>query len=581
MAMIIRKVLLLNLVWLFILGFTNGAFGQSSIDYQWYINANAGLTQMYGDISNSSDPIGKLTDETDFGFGFRLGKFISPVFSAHFQFFNGNFKGLKESADLQFKSEIMELQLGTTINFFNLFGKNKNRTVSLYGLLGVSSLSFRSQASIISTGEIVDGYGYEDRGSGPKSSRETSFAFPLGLGVDFKLGPRWYLNLETGYRATLSDQLDGVEKGKANDTYYYTSLGLSYNFVSRKTKEPPPPPPPPAEDPIALLAKTNVDLLYYIPADLTSMDEFTLRCKIFKGAIQGKGELTQILPIGFMVTDTAIAGAKVEFNNYTLSLYWDEMPTDSVFEVAYNVKLDKIYGTLPMVSILYLDTINKEYRYKTEVFIKRKIVAEPIAVEEPEIKKDEMKSPSERVEFRVQIRASYKQRLSTDSLARLLKEDNTIYEDKLDNWYKYSIGSFKTYEGARAYRRNLVKRQLLSGAFIVAYFDNERLNSLSELKDIAPEVLPGGQTKYKENGECWRVQILALMHKKVAPSVLQDMYQIEEEVNEEVYHNWRKYTVGACKSKSKALKLRSELIEKGIPGAFIVEYVNGERASIN
>jgi hypothetical protein len=246
------------------------------------------------------------------------------------------------------------------------------------------------------------------------------------------------------------------------------------------------------------------------------------------------------------------------------------------------VKLDKIYGTLPMVSVLYLDTLKKEYRFKTDVFIKRKIIAEPIVVEEPVIEKEEMKSPSERVEFRIQIRAAYKKRISVDSLAKSLQIDSPIQEEVVNDWYKYSIGSFKTYQDARQYRKELSARQPLKDAFIIAYFDNERLNTLSELKEIAPETLPGGKTtKYDENGECYRVQILALMHKRVAPSVLQDMYQIEEEVNEEVYHNWRKYTVGSCKTKSKALKLRLELIEKGVEGAFIVAYKNGERAKLD
>lgn len=578
MMAIIRKLLFLNLVCLFIFSESNNAFGQSSQDYQWYINANAGFTQMYGDLSNSIDPIGKLADETDLGYGVRLGKLISPVFFGHFQFVNARFKGLKESSDLQFKSEIMEMQLGTTINLINLFGKNKSRTVNLYGLLGVSALSFRSQASKISTGEIVDGYGYEDRGTGAKSSRETAFAIPFGLGVDFRLSQRWYLNLEAGYRTTFSDQLDAQVKGSANDTYYYSSLGISYNFVTRKPKTPE---EPSIETPADPYANAYVDLLYFFPPELTSMEEFTMRCKVYKGAVQGKGELTQILPIGFTVTDTAIAGAKVEFDNYTLSLYWDELPTDSIFEVTYNVKLDKIYGTLPMVSILYLDTLKKEYRYKTDVFVKRKIIAEPIVVEEPVVKKDEMKSPSERVEFRIQIRAAYKKQIAVDSLARILQIDSSIIEERINNWYKYSIGSFKTYQGAREYRKNLVKKRLLKDAFIIAYFDNERLNSLSELKEIAPETLPGGETKYTENGECWRVQILALMRKRVSPAVLQDMYQIEEEVNEEVYHNWRKYTVGSCKSKAKARKLRLELIEKGVEGAFIVSYNNGERAKLD
>lgn len=565
-------------LFLFLYG-SNRTFGQSSQDYHWYANVNAGLTQMYGDISNSSNPFTKLSDETEFGYGVRVGKLISPVFFGHFQFVNAKFKGYRDATDLKFNTDLMEFQLGTTINLLNLFGKNRNRVVNLYGLLGVSFVSFRSQASLISTGEIVNGFGYEDNGMGEKSSRETSFAIPLGLGIDFRLAPRWYLNLETGFRVAFSDKLDGVEKGSSDDPYYYTSLGVSYNFKSRKAKEPEQlPPPEPVVDP---LANTYVDLLYFFPQELTSMEEFTMKCKIYKGGVQGKGELTQILPIGFNVIDTVIDGAKVEFKNYTLSLYWEELPQDSIFEVSYKVQLDKIYGTLPMVSILYLDTLKKEYRYKTDVFIKRKIIAEPIVVEEEVPEEEEMQSPSERVEFRIQVRAAYKRKISIDSLARALKIEGDIHEERVNNWYKYSIGSFKTYDDARAFRKELVKQKMLRDAFIIAYFDDERLNSLSELKEIAPETLPGGSTKYEENGTCYRVQILALMHKRVAPAVLQDMYQIEEEVNEETYHNWRKYTVGSCRSKSKALSLRLELIEKGIEGAFIVAYKNGERAKLD
>ena len=579
MKMIIRNLFIYSFVLLVYFIPNSNLFGQSSLDYHWYINANGGITQMYGDISNESNPIGKLNDETEFGYGVRLGKFISPVFYGHFQFLNARFKGFNESSDLQFNTDLMEFQLGTTINLINLFGENRSRRVNLYGLLGVSALSFRSQASKISTGEIVNEFGFADNGTGEKASREMGFAIPMGIGVDFKLSDRWYINLETGFRASLTDRLDAQEKGSANDPYYYSSLGLSYNFKVRKKKELKQIPAEPPEDPFA---NTYIDLLYFFPQELSSMDEFTMKCKIYKGAIQGKGELTQILPIGFTVVDTSIANARVEFKNYTLSLYWDELPTDSIFEISYTVQLDKIYGTLPMVSILYLDTLEKEYRFKADIFIKRKIVAEPIVVEEEAIEEEEMKSPSERVEFRIQVRASYKQKISIDSLTNSLNIDRVIKEEKVGNWYKYSIGSFKTYEEARTFRRALVKKRLLKDAFIIAYFDDERLNALSELKEIAPETLPGGKaTKYEENGTCYRVQILAVMQKRVSPAVLKDMYQIEEEVNEEIYHNWRKYTVGSCRSKSKALKLRLELIEKGIEGAFIVAYKNGERAKLD
>jgi len=504
------------------------------------------------------------------------------VFATHFQFLNAGFKGYKETSNLQFKSKLMEFQLGTTINISNLAFGEKDRNLSAYGLVGISGLLFRSESWRTTSGEPVHAFGYTMNESLEKSSREFGLGIPLGGGLDFKVNDRWYANLETGLRFTFSDKLDAYTTGINNDAYYYFSLGASYNFDINRVLKPVIVPPEVVEAPEDPFANAYVDLLYFFPEELSSMDEFTMRCKIYKGAIQGRGELTQVLPIGFNVTDTVIGNARVEFKNYTLSLYWDELPTDSIFEITYNVQLDKIYGALPMNSILYLDRTKKEYRFKTEVFIKRKIFTEPIVVEEEIPEEEDMSSPSERVEFRIQVRASYKQKLSTDSLKQSFGLEREIVEEKVGNWYKYSIGSFKTYEEAKAFRREMRQKQHLKDAFIIAYFDDQRLNTLSELKEIAPEVLPGGtpkpiETKYDENGTCYRVQIFALKHKRVTISGLKDMYQIEEDVNEEVYYNWRKYTVGKCYAKAKADKIRKEMISKGLTGAFVVAYKDGVR----
>jgi hypothetical protein len=234
-----------------------------------------------------------------------------------------------------------------------------------------------------------------------------------------------------------------------------------------------------------------------------------------------------------------------------------------------------------MTSILYFEETGKEHKFKTDIFIKRKIVAEPIAVKADKPSENVNPSPSEKVEFRIQLRASYKLRLSTDSLAALFKLDKPIHEEKIGGWYKYSVGSFKTYDEAKAYRQKINGKPGIKDPFIIAYYDGKRLNKLSELREIAPETLPGQEKpKFKENGYCWRVQILAMKSKQASPSALKNIYNIEQDVNEEIYHNWSKYTVGNCLTKQQALALRLELVKKGIDGAFLVKYHDGERAVI-
>ncbi|MCF8368465.1 MAG: outer membrane beta-barrel protein [Bacteroidales bacterium] len=580
--MVIRKIftLLVCVGCVFMVRFSQA---QSSLNNEWYLNLNAGLAQMFGDLETESNHLTKLKDETDLGLGIRAGKYLSPVFTSHLQISRLAFKGLKKANNIGFNTTLMEIQLGATANLTNLFFGQKERLLNIYGLAGVNGMLIRSEAYSLLTGEIVNDVGYTTNGERVKSSPEFAIAFPLGAGLDIKVADHWFINLETGLRIGTSDILDGYERGSNYDAYYYTSLGLSYNFSIAKNSRFPEPPPALAEKPANPLDNEIVDFQYFFPKDLNSLDEFTMKCRVVKGKIDGKAELTQILPIGFNVTDTLISNARTEFKNYTLSLYWDEIPTDSVFEINYHVKLDKIFGSLPMTSILYFEKTGKEHKYKTEVFIKRKIIAEPIVVVEKKPTEKEMVSPSEKVEFRIQLRASYGAKLSIDSLAKLFHIDKPIKEEKIKGWYKYSVGSFKTYQEARDYRKQLLRSNKINDAFIVAFYDNKRLNTLSELKEIAPETLPGVQPpkpKFEEAGQCYRVQILALKEKSVSPSVLKDMYQLEEGVYEEVFHNFRKYTVGYCLTKQEALSLRIQLVNKGLTGAFLVAYKNGERSNL-
>jgi len=489
--------------------------------------------------------------------------------------------------------------LGTTINLLNLFGENKERRVNLYLMTGVSALMFRSQATRISSGLLVSDYGYTT--DGEKTNRETAFAIPLGGGLDFKLSERWYLNLETGIRLINSDKLDAIVSGSHNDAYYYTSLGVSFDFSRKEPKEKTPKEAVLEAVPATTAGGDNVNLIYDIPRELKSYDEFILKSEIHKGDIDGPAQLTQILPIGFDVLDTAIAGARTEFKNYTLNLHWDELPADSVFIVSYKVRLNKIYGTLPLNSVLYFEKTEKEYSFKTNVFIELfepdAVVAVPIVVEddvieeadgeiiaeetvyEPIVEKEE-EIPPENVEFRVQVRAAYKAKIPLQKLAGEYKLYAEIQENYIGNWYRYSVGSFGSYDEAKSYRNLIIGEHGVRDAFIVAFYEGKRLNRLSELKELAPEAYPYN-TKFKENGTCYRVQMLALMKNEIDPQTLKEIYSIQDVVNEEVYHNWRKYTIGKCKTREEAVKIREEIVSRGVADAFIVVYKNGERVMYN
>lgn len=559
---------------------SSSLISQSSLDYHMYLNANAGLSQAYCDLQEDNNHISKLSDETEIGYGVRLGKYISPVFSIHGQFIRGYLNGSKESADAYFKADYLEYQLATTVNLSNLlFGINHGRTFYFYGTTGFGLNTFRTEARRLSNDNLINDFGYtKDLENREKDTRHSAYLMPVGIGMDVKLGKRWYLNLETVLRLTDTDKLDAVESGKRNDAYYYTSLGLSYNFWNKKKREK-------IEMPEPVIAEVEevdsviferVDLEYVLPDNITSNSEFEMKCIIHKGEIDGFGELMQILPIGFNVTDSVIDGTRFEFRNYTLNMYWDELPGDSVFEISYNIQVEDVYGNLPITSILYFDRTGKEYKFKRTVYVEKarpEVAVTDTVPEEPE-------EPEKEIEFRVQVRAAYKARIPLQRLANRYHLRDSIQEDFVGNWYRYSIGSFDTYAEAREYRDIIIREHNVHDAFVVAFVDGERLNSLSDLKELPPSPFPEKETAYKENGTVYRVQIMALLHNRVTPEALKDIYNIEEEVREEVYDNWRKYTVGEFTSISAAKNMQQKMIDKGITDAFIAIYKDGKRVKV-
>lgn len=101
---------------------------------------------------------------------------------------------------------------------------------------------------------------------------------------------------------------------------------------------------------------------------------------------------------------------------------------------------------------------------------------EPVRV----IVKQPVKSPARPVlEYRVQIRARYGKALSVTYLKnRYHITHSTIREDMHDGYYIYTIGSFDTYEQARAARDVLRRVNGIRDAFVVAFRNGYRLDKL-------------------------------------------------------------------------------------------------------
>jgi hypothetical protein len=582
-----RRVYTIRFLALFITLFSASAVMSQSIDYGWYFNANFGVTQPFCDLQEENNHISKLQDETDLGYGLKLAKYLSPVFAIHAQFLKAKLTGSKLKSDASFETDFMEYQLGTTINLSTIFfGKKPDRSVWIYGTTGIGTVMFRGESYRLSDpDQIIDAFGYDDITSLKKDKREPSWIFPVGLGGNIKFSNRWYLNLETVLRLMTSDKLDIRDVGPRNDAFFYTSMGLTYNFGGGKDKEFPIKDPEEvlADIPSAIELENPPVIEYHLPEEISSLSEFDLSFTLHKYDIDGMAELMQILPIGFTVTDTVVEGAEnFKYKNYTVNMVWEELPPDSSITITYHVNVGDIYGNLPINSILYVDKASKEFEFKTSIYVSKPLSDVDIDLpEEDTIAEVAVDVPE--IEFKVQVRAAYKAKISLQRLAEKYNITDSIREDFVGNWYRYSIGSFKTYNEAKEYRKIVVSQNKVYDAFVVAFRNGVRLNSLSELKEL-PEssttTTAPPNTSYSEEGRVYRVQILALLKNRVTVEDLADIYNLTDEIREEYYDPWRKYTMGGFTDFDDAVKYRDQLRKNGISDAFIVIYDNGVRLSV-
>ncbi|MDP6909245.1 MAG: hypothetical protein QF371_07060, partial [Flavobacteriales bacterium] len=68
------------------------------------------------------------------------------------------------------------------------------------------------------------------------SITSNALAFPFGIGLRYKLGRKFHVDVSATYYWTLSDQLDASEKNKQTDHFLYTSVGFAYHIAAKKPK---------------------------------------------------------------------------------------------------------------------------------------------------------------------------------------------------------------------------------------------------------------------------------------------------------------------------------------------------------
>lgn len=271
---------------------------------------------------------------------------------------------------------------------------------------------------------------------------------------------------------------------------------------------------------------SNIFVEAIMPENPKSGNVFEVRLRINKGDYQGPAILSQSFPDGFTALESDIGYGTFSFVNQKVNIAWRNLPADSIITYSYYVR--------PSELVFGSHTINGSFEFKEEDGPKMIQFANYIVVQNKiesdidakilrllgdktqfdeyseETKEQDNKGikigdilqkygtdPSTKirstasnvkfkknvvlkgVKFRIQCGAF---RSSTEGKKILSKYwlNETAQEDYHNGWYKYTVGSFETYEEAEVYRDRFRQRSKIYTAFIVAFENGKRLDNLQQ-----------------------------------------------------------------------------------------------------
>jgi hypothetical protein len=456
------------------------------------IRLNPGLVTFYGEMTNSSlNPFDKFKYGSSFGFNGSLLKNFSPAFGVQAQLVTTTMYNLHQFPGESFKSYML-----SSVNDYNLsvrfdpllLGKGYTRRVSPFVSAGVSSIAFRSVRKNFDNNLVLQpAFGYETDGV-TKARREYAMAIPVSVGVSVRLSDNFSLEAEHSLRLTNTDLLDCI-KGESgvNDNYAITSVGLKYTIAPARPMSERPPRKPRSKAATASTKaagettrqpSSNVFIDVEIPAVINANEPIAVNVRINKSAFEGSARLIQSYPAGFMAYEP-ISGTSglFSFTNQTVQIEWDRMPSDPIVHCDYYIKAAENLTGSQQISGRF------EYRDsegpKTIRFNKQVLIRESTGGKQEQARIVPA-TFSAGVEFRVQCGAFREQIPTVEKIASLYRITDLVQEERHEGWYKYTVGTLKTYEEAVRYREEFIKRTGLTTAFIVAYRDGVRLARITD-----------------------------------------------------------------------------------------------------
>ncbi|MES2593385.1 MAG: hypothetical protein V4608_15995 [Bacteroidota bacterium] len=157
-----------------------------------------------------------------------------------------------DKRNFNFESKILQADLNLVIHLDNDFIFKRSSVFAPYLFAGFGFLKFDSYSDMISKKGVAynywtDGtirdlpdstlgakviqrdYTYETKLNDSAKYTNSTFAIPLGMGVNLKIVDNFYMDLGATYYMTMSDWIDNTKEGK-NDSYVFANIAFRFNF---------------------------------------------------------------------------------------------------------------------------------------------------------------------------------------------------------------------------------------------------------------------------------------------------------------------------------------------------------------
>lgn len=486
----------------FLISFTHSeSLAQGASLQGFSLKVSPGALVYYGDLSTNNLNLPKrIVTGSKFGFGASIIKQFSPFFGMQVQFLTGSL--YTSAADnTYFSGSLTEFSLSARFDPIRLL-KGRSFKLSPYAAVGVGTFSFRSvRREMVTNAVLLPNFGFNPDGIS-KSNKPTAMSMPIAVGLSYKILPNLQVELEHALRMTNTDLLDCVKgPSTANDLFSLTSISLRYTIPTRAAVKSEPTKTtgnPPAVQPI--IPELNVFIDCEMPETVQIGQTFEVRVRVNKGNYKGQAKMTQKYPEGFTALDDLTSGNSFSFINQIVTIVWEKMPADSTTTYLYRVKVgEALTGSQTITGKFEYQQPDglKTVRFNKSVFIDSQKQADEKEVSINQLLKQydsgepsktatatkgniKQSKPLDGIEFRVQCGAFRDNSQAETNLATKFGITEIIQEEFTDGWYKYTVGSFRTYEEASKYKDSFIARTRITSAFIVAYKDGHRLAKITD-----------------------------------------------------------------------------------------------------